>query len=651
MSLYGRLQAQLPPEQQAIRARCWHPSNTFVEFTPAVIEQSIVQRFEQQVHQYPQRLALKTRHHTFTYTAVNEAANRIAHALLPLCNRGQQPVALLFATGAPFVIAALGVLKAGNIVVALESTFPRARLTYVLKQSEAAVLVTDTANLPFARDLAALPTLNIDTLDTHLPISNPGLYAAPDALTSIGYTSGSTGQPKGIVWNHRGLLRAVMRHTNTMRLCLHDRLVMFRATLRGALYALLNGAAFYPVDLRQEEPLGLADWLMQEHITIYRAAVSAFRGFAGTLVGTESFPDLRLICLFGEPIYHTEVDLYRRHFAAHSILVGSLGCNEFDDYAYFFVDQDTPLTAGVVPGGYASADAEVLLLDDDGHAVALDQVGEIALRSRYNAVGYWQRPDLTAAAFLPDPTGGEARVYRTGDLGRRRPDGCLFHMGRKDFQVKIRGYRVDVSEVETALLALAGVQEAVVVGREDTPGDVRLVAYLVPTEAHTLNASDMRRTLAETLPEYMVPSTFVMLKTLPHTATGKVDRRALPAPHRTRPVLNTPFRTPRTPVEAQLARIWAEVLGLEEVGVHDNFLDVGGHSLLATQVVSRVLAQLHVRVPLRTLLEAPTIADMAAVIVQSQASTLEQEELTRLLMEVEALSEEEARVLLKTPPA
>jgi len=648
MSDFSRLLPKLPPEQQAIRDKCFHPTGTFVEFKQEEIEQSIPDRFERLAARYPQRVAVRTRSQTFSYDELNRAANRVAHAIRDQSEVGQQPVAVLFENGAPFVIASLGVLKAGEIQVSLESGFPRARLKYVLEQSKAAMLVTDNANFPLARQLGNLPLINIDQIDGRFSGENPGVRVRPDAFGYIGYTSGSTGEPKGMVWKHRGLLHAVMRHTNMSHLCADDRLVMFRASLRACLYALLNGAAYYPVALRREEAPDLADWLIEEKITVYRAAVSAFRGFASALTGTEEFPHLRLILLFGEPIYPTDVELYRRHFTRASILAGSLGCSEFDDYAYYFVDRGTPLPGGVVPAGYPIADAEILLLDDSGRPVGPDQVGEIAISSRFNPVGYWQRPDLTQARFLRRAGRQDERIYLTGDLGRMRSDRCLLHQGRKDFQVKIRGYRVELTEVETALLDIDGVKQAVVVGWEDAPGSKRLIAYIVmvPGGPHIPTVTELRRILADKLPDYMVPSTFITLDALPLTATGKVDRRALPPPDRTRPALETPFAAPRTPVEEKLAQIWAGVLGLDRVGMHDSFLDLGGDSLLATQVISRVLAQFEVRLPLRFLFDEPTVAEMAVLLVQNYTDKVEPQNLNRILAELETLSEQEARSLL-----
>jgi acyl-coenzyme A synthetase/AMP-(fatty) acid ligase/acyl carrier protein len=349
---------------------------------------------------------------------------------------------------------------------------------------------------------------------------------------------------------------------------------------------------------------------VSEQVTVYRAAVSAFRSFGGGL-GKTILDHLRLILLFGEPVYRTDVELYAKHFTDEAILGVSLGCNEFDDYACFFLNKRTPLPSGIVPAGYPIADTEVLIVDERGRSVGIDQIGEIVIHSRYNAAGYWRRPDLTQAAFVPDPDGGNECLYHTGDLGHREADGCLFHHGRKDFQVKIRGHRVEVSEVETALLEIQGVKEAVVVGRERSPGERILVSYIIWTGAELPRISALRRQLIEKLPDYMVPASFVFLDALPLTATGKVDRRALPAPDGIRPALDDSFVAPRTAVEEEVAAIWAEVLGLDRVGVHDAFLELGGDSLLAMQVIWLVLARWQLEVPLRVLFDAPTVAEMA----------------------------------------
>ena len=262
----------------------------------------------------------------------------------------------------------------------------------------------------------------------------------------------------------------------------------------------------------------------------------------------------------------------------------------------------------------------MLLLDDAGKEVGLNTIGKIAVKSRYLSPGCWGRPDITKASFLENTEGGDERIFLTGDLGRLLPDGCLMHLGRKDFRVKIRGFRVEAAEVEMALLDLDNIREAVVLAREDRPGDQRLVAYLVPATEPVPNVSQLRRCLIEKLPDYMIPSNFVILDSLPQLPNGKVNRRGLPAPDRSRPSLETPLKAPRTKIEKKLVMIWEQVLGLDLLGVHDNFFELGGHSLLATQIMSRLRDTFQLELPLRSLFETPTVSALAESIEQGERS-------------------------------
>ena len=301
-----------------------------------------------------------------------------------------------------------------------------------------------------------------------------------------------------------------------------------------------------------------------------------------------------------------------------------------------------------MPVGYALEDKEILLLNDDGEEVGLNEVGEIVVRSEYLSLGYWNNPELTAKKFKPCPQDPHKRLYYTGDLGLMLPDGCLIHKGRKDFRVKIRGYGVDLIEVEKVMRRHHGVKEAVVVASKSKSDETRLIGYFTSSTQLVPSVNELRGFLQKTLADYMIPSVFVNIDKIPLTSNGKVDRKALPAADNSRPELDTPFVEPRTMIERELVSIWAEILSLREVGIHDSFFDLGGHSLAATRVVSQVIKNFQLELPLQSLFQSPTIAEMAAVIMEHRGKQLGDDELERILDELELMSDEEAKRLLNT---
>ncbi|MFQ5684549.1 MAG: AMP-binding protein [Candidatus Binatia bacterium] len=636
------------PPSRSDRVR---PTNPFVKFKKEDIEQSIPDRFEKMVRLYPDRLAVKTRDHQLTYDELNKAANRVAHAILEQRGKGNEPVALLFEHGASAIAAILGVLKAGKIYVPLDPSYPLTRLRYVLEDSQAAFIVTDKRHLSLAGELSKdmLPGTNIDEIGSHLSDKNLGLTILPGAFAYILYTSGSTGQPKGVVENHRNLLHGVLRTTNGLHICAHDRVSLTHsycasASVRRIFPGLLNGASLHLLDVKREGMHSLANFLIEEEITFF--SMGRIRDFIHTLSGEQQFPKLRLVSFGGDLVYKRDVALCKRHLPRDCLVGIWMSTTETGTVTQYFIDKETQIVTNIVPIGYPVEGIEVILLNDEGREVGVNQPGEIAVKSRYLSPGYWRRPELTKSKFLPDPDGGEARVYLTGDLGRMRPDGCFVRLGRKDNQVKIRGYRVEVAETEAALVSLDIVKSAFVMAQEESAGVKRLVAYLVPYRQPAPTASTLRRKLAETLPDYMLPSVFVTLDAFPLTPTGKIDRRALPEPDNTRPKLDTAYVAPRTQVEKELAEIWAKVLSFDKIGIHDNFFDLGGHSLLATRVISRVISTFKVELPIKTLFESPTVADMAQIIIQNDAKLAGDKELARMLAELDTLSDEEAKRLL-----
>ena len=360
-----------------------HPTNPFVRFTVEEVEQSIPARFEQQVARFSDRLALKNEGHEHTYCELNTAANRVAHAILAHMHEGEHPVAVLLETSAELITATLGMWKAGKFYVPLNTSYPSARISYMLEDSGARLIVTNNKHLSLAVDLAQdnYPVLNIDEIDPQLSGENLGLAISPDSIAYVSYTSGSTGQPKGVIQTHRSRLHRFLRHTNTQHICPDDRLSLLGvgSGVGDILNALLNGAAAYPLDITEREIGYLADWLISEEITVYHSAATIFRQFVEGLAGDEEFPKLRLVILGGEAIYKRDVEAYRKHFPPSCLFANRMAGTEFGLILEYFVNKETPISEGIVPVGYPAEEVKVLLLDDGGNEVGFDTVGQISL--------------------------------------------------------------------------------------------------------------------------------------------------------------------------------------------------------------------------------------------------------------------------------
>jgi amino acid adenylation domain-containing protein len=597
----------------------------FIRFSREAVEQSIPARFEQQARLYPERIAAADAEGACSYSELNRRANRIAQAILAARGPAPEPVALLIGKGVGVVAAMLGVLKAGKFYVTLDTSQPTPRQARLLAECQPALLLSDRGRLAQAEELGAgcggLPVLNLDALPAHLADRDPDLPLTADALAYVLYTSGSTGKPKGVMQDHRYVLHLTRVYSNSGRISASDRLALlyspnFAGAVRDIYCSLLNGATLVFFDVMREGLVGLAAWLRREEITVFFSVATMFRHFCRLLKPEDRFPRVRLVHLGSETVYAGDVLLYQRHFDEASRMIVNLGGSEYSPICQFLVDAGTRITGATVPAGYPTEDVELLLWDSQGHPAA---TGEIIVRSRYLSRGYRGQPELTAAVFLPDPDGCDRRLFRTGDLGRLLADGCLLHLGRRDFQVKIRGYRVETTEVEAFFTGTGLIRDAAVTAWSDAQGEQNLAAWLVPMDpAAPPTVKQLRDRIAAELPEYLVPASIAFIDALPLTATGKLDYRALPAPRPAEPE-DSAYRAPRTAVEQRLQAIWSELLGRERISVHDNFFDLGGHSLAALQVVARIAAGFRVQLTQSCLFDCPTLARLAVAVEQARS--------------------------------
>ena len=601
------------------------PTHPFVLFPENETERSIAERFEQQVSLYPRRIAVDGPSGLITYDALNRWANRVARAILAVRGEGKgKTLGLLFQNDAPMVATLMGALKAGQIYVPLDPAHPPARASKMVEDAQAELIVTDDANYGVAWKLGfdARGVLNIDRLNSDLSEENLGLPVPPDSPAYIIYTSGSTGAPKGVVQNHRNVLHQARRQTNSLHISSDDRLTWLASSSTGQamtdIYAaLLNGATLCPFGLKEDGLARLADWLQQKEISIYHSSASIFRHLLDGINSKAEYPSLRLVKLGSEQVFRQDVERWRDHFASTCIFVNALTSSEAGTIRLIFIDHRSVIRQYVVPVGFAVDGMEVLLLDDAGRSVGFGSIGEIAIRSRYLTPGYWQKPELTRAAFPFDPEGANTRIFLSGDLGRMSPGGCLEYLGRKDLQVKINGFRVEIAEVEAALLDTCQLKQAAVVARGVRPGVTRLKAFVVPKGKPAPALESIQSLIKRRLPVHMVPSEFSLLEALPLTPSGKVDRQLLAS------TTSLPLRKegsyvrPTTPLEWQIAEIWKELLDVSPIGIRHDFFELGGDSLLAVRMIDRIEECLGMRFPLTALDSSVTVENVAQILLES----------------------------------
>ncbi|MCL6742542.1 non-ribosomal peptide synthetase [Kosakonia sp. R1.Fl] len=604
--------------------------------------------FEAQVVRTPEAEAVVCGDITLSYAALNRRANRLAHRLLALGVRPDDRVAVCLPRSADVLVAILGILKAGGAYVPLDPAYPAERLHYMLADAAPVVLVTQRA---LAQTLnTALPVVLTDAEpETGAAEHNPepqGL--TPAHLAYVIYTSGSTGKPKGVMVEHRNVSQFILTNQaadiSAQDSIAHCANIAFDASVWEIWSALLNGArlcVITPSTLR--DPHQFRDVLLREKVSVMWLTVGLFNEYLEVLKPV--FGQLRYLLTGGDVLDPVKISHLQQSAQQPERLINGYGPTEATTFVTTYTIDSAVSSTRSIPIGKPIANTQIYFLDEHGQPVPLGICGELYIAGSGVARGYLNRPELTAERFLPDPFTPGQRMYRTGDLGRWLPDGNIEFLGRNDFQVKLRGFRIELGEIEACLTACAGVREAVVIAREETPGDKRLVAYLLAEPGHTPEPARLRQQLAQSLAEYMLPAAFVTLESFPLTPNGKLDRQALPAPDRAAAVTRGDD-VPVGEVETALAAIWCELLGLSQVGRHDNFFELGGHSLMAVQLISRIQSEFFIEVSISTLFLSPTLLAQAEAIFSAQLDTLAGDEIAAIQHELdEMLPEELAKMI------
>ncbi|BBA33067.1 linear gramicidin synthase subunit C [Methylocaldum marinum] len=579
-------------------------------------DRCIHQLFEAQADKTPDAVAVVFEDQVLTYRALDARANQLAHHLRALGVGPESRIGLCLERSPEMLVALLAVLKAGAAYVPLDPAYPRERLAFMLEDAAVSVLLTQ-ARLRESLPETSVPVLCLDQAWATMaqrPDSAPVSGVGPENLAYIIYTSGSTGKPKGVMIVHQGLINYLSWCTEAYAVADGNGTpvqssIGFDATITSIFPALLVGRPVILLPEKQEIE-GLSALLQAQRDLSLVKITPAHLDALGPLLSPEALSgQARALILGGEALTMKSLAVWRT-YAPETRLINEYGPTETVVGCCVYEVPPEASSSGAVPIGRPIANTQLYVLDERFRPVPIGVPGELHIGGDGVARGYLYRPDLTAERFIPHPFSRNpgARLYRTGDLARRRADGELEFLGRIDHQVKLRGFRIELGEIEAALSQQPGIHDAVVLLREDAPGEKRLVAYTVGA----VDPETLRAALKSQLPDYMVPTAWVTLDALPLTPNGKVDRKALPAPERDG--AGAAYVPPQTPTEELLAGIWAELFGHERVGRHDDFFALGGHSLRAIQVVSRVRETLGLELPVRRLFEHPTLADLAAAL-------------------------------------
>ncbi len=614
----------------------------------------IHQLFEAQAERTPDAPALEFGGRHLSYRELNQRANQLAHHLRALGIQPEERVGICVERSFELIIGLLGILKAGAAYVPLDPTYPTERLQFMLADSRVAVVLTygeigdwrlesDAANLqsPISHPQSQIVRLDADWPQIgRQPEANPAVELGSRQQAYVIYTSGSVGQPKGVLIEHRSLVHYTEAAREAYAIAPGERVLQFASISFDAsaeeIYATLTSGAV--LVLRSDQMIETIETFLQTcdawRINVLSLPTAYWHELVARMASEAlTLPEtLRLTIIGGERALPERVALWQEHVGARVQLINTYGPTEATVAVTMFrVPHEAPAGAlREVPIGWPIRNVTAYVLDRYLAPVPIGVPGELYLGGACLARGYLNHPELTAERFVPCPwsvVSGQLqrttdngqlttdnRLYKTGDLVRLLPDGAIEFLGRVDHQVKIRGFRIELGEVEAALRQNPALSDAVVTAREDTPGDKRLVAYIVPQPGHEPTTGELRGFLRERLPDYMLPTAFVTLERLPLTGSGKVNLRGLPAPDNVRPELGSNFVAPRNPTEEQIAAMWLNVLKLEHVGIYDNFFELGGHSLLATQLIARLRDTFQVDLPVRHLFASPTVAGIAEMI-------------------------------------
>ena len=579
-------------------------------------DKCIHELFEEQVARTPENIAVVFEGEELTYRELNHRANQLAYYLQSLGVKPEVLVGICVKRSLEMIIGLLGILKAGGAYVPLDPSYPQERLAFMLADTQVPILLTQQSlvdKLPINKAVMICLDRDWEKISDHSQ-DNLTCNAIADNLAYVSYTSGSTGQSKGVCTIHRGVVRLV-KNTNYANLTQKQTFlqlapISFDASTFEIWGGLLNGhkLVIFPAHTYSLAELGQAI----QHYQITTLWLTAGLFYLMVDERLEDLKSLDQLLVGGDVLSISHVHNFRQA-VNNCHLINGYGPTENTTFTCCYLIPELAQQGTSVPIGRPITNTQVYILDSHLQPVPIGVLGEIYIGGDGLARGYLKRPELTAEKFIPNPF-GSGKIYKTGDIARYLPDGNIEFIGRIDNQVKIRGFRIELGEIEAVLGEHPCILNVVVIAREDILGDKRLVAYIVPQVQAILTQSELRQFLKQKLPEYMIPSALVILDQLPLTPNGKIDRRALTAPEQIRPEPEETFIAPRNELEQQLTKVWEAILGIKSISVKDNFFDLGGHSLLAVKLFAQIEKTFSINLPLAAIFHSPTVEQLANII-------------------------------------
>ncbi len=613
-------------------------------------DRCIHELIEQHAHDRPDATAVATRDSRYSYAELNHFANGLAHKLVEHGVGPDDFVGICMERSFEMFASILAVMKAGAAYLPVDPTYPAERIEFMLADTAAKLVITQSeqgASLP-DHNAKVISLGRLGTFSDEHQGSGPDVSVSPEHLVYTIYTSGSTGKPKGVLVNHRNLM-----HSTTVRQAYYETPVSafllmssfsFDSSVAGIFWTLCDGGTLVLPGDGQERDIFQVAGLIHEYSVSHMLSLPSVYSLLLDNAASGQIASLTTVCVAGEECTPHLVD---RHFQSMPgvRLYNEYGPTEGTVWSTVYECKPGQDKSGV-PIGRAIPNVQIYILDRHLNPVPVGVKGEIYIGGEGITRGYLNRPELTEERFIPDPfsKASNARLYKSGDLGRYRPDGNIDFLGRIDHQVKVRGYRVELGEIEQILSANEKVVESAVIASKNRTGDMRLIAYV---EADGIDVATLKQDIGRILPDYMVPSIIIPLQAFPLMPNGKIDRRALPEPADGLVTDDVAYVEPGNPVESVLTRIWTELLERDRVGINDNFFEIGGHSILATRVISRIRENFEVQLPIRHLFDSPTITGIADIMLSDSSQKARLQETAELIMQIDGLSEEELDALIE----